>query len=229
MRQVMRNSGFLVFILVLLAGWLTLHGYVREQFSPAGGLEKRIASLEREKAQADLRSKLALDQLNDFRSQVAVVLPGVIEAKGARDTYPLRQLASVVSKGEPLVVERASSAFEKAKAQFREKNFEDAAALLIDLIARYPESTHIIDAYFLLAESEYQTGEEEKAVDTIETMIALFPESDLTGFSLLRLGKIYERQDRLEDAADIYRSVLTNFSQPEIVSQASGALKAVAL
>ena len=226
----MRNSWFLVFILFLLVGLLSLNGFVREEFSPARALEKKVALLESQKNQAELHSKLALDQLNDFRSQVAVVLPAAIEAKGSADSaYPLRQLASVVAKGDPLVIERASSVFEKAKAQFREKHFEDATALLTDLIVNHPDSTHIIETYFLLAESQYQTGEEEKAVETIETMISLFPESDLTGFSLLRLGKIFEKQDRLEDAADVYRSVLNNFKQTEIVTQATSALKAVAL
>lgn len=208
---------------------LTTHGYIREHFSPAEGLSKKIARLEQDKRHAELRSQLAVDQLNEFKSQVAIVLPEAVNEKGTRESYPLRQLASVVAKGEPLVIERASSAFEKAKAEFREKHFEDTVALLQNLIEQHPESTHIIDAYFLLAESQYQTGQEERAVETIETMISLFPESELTGFSLLRLGKIFEKQERLEDAADIYRSVLKNFPQPEIVSQASAALKSVAL
>lgn len=225
----MRNNWFLVFILILFSGVLALNGYIREHFNPTQSLIHKIAALEQAKRQADLRSRLALDQLNDFRSQVAIVLPQALDANVQKESYPLRQLASVVSKGDPLVIERASSAFEKAKTEFRNKNFEDTAVLLKDLIEHHPDSTHIIDAYFLLAESEYQIGREEKSVETIETMISLFPESELTGFSLLRLGKIFEKQDRLEDAADIYRSVLTNFQQREIVTQASAALKAVAL
>ena len=225
----MRNSWFLVFILILFSGFLAVNAEIHEHFSPAQNLAKKVAQLEQQKRQADLRSTLAADQLNEFKSQVAMILPEAINKRGQGEQYPLRQLASVVSKGQPLLLERASSEFEKAKAEFRQKHFEDTAALLQDLIAHHPESTHIIDAYFLLVESQYQTGQQEKAVDTIETMISLFPESDLTGFSLLRLGKIFEKQERLEDAADIYRSILTNFHQPEIASQASSALKAVAL
>ena len=225
----MRNSWFLVFILILFSGFLSFHGYLREQFAPSKNLRKQIAVLEEEKHRAELRSQLAYDQLAEFKSQVAVILPKADLQTPNESNYPLRQLASVVAAGNPLVIERASSAFEKAKSEFRDKHFEDTSALLQDLIERHPESTHVIEAHFLLAESQYQMGENEKAVGTIETMISLFPESELTGFSLLRLGKIFEKEERLEDAADIYRSVLNNFQQTEITTQARAALKAVAL
>ena len=60
-------------------------------------------------------------------------------------------------------------------------------------------------------------------------MIRLYPESELTGFALLRLGKIYEGRDRIEDAAEIYRSVAFNFTQAELKRQAEASLKAVEL
>lgn len=225
----MRTSAFLVFILTLLSGFLALNGYVRSAFTPVGPLNKQIASLKEQTREARFRQQLAQDQLRDFQAQVATVLPSALKGKSVEEGYPLRQLASVVSRGDALNIERASSAFEKAKAQFRERHFEDTEALLEDLIERHPESTHVIEAHFLLAESQYQMGENEKAVGTIETMISLFPESELTGFSLLRLGKIFEKQDRLEDASDIYKAVLQNFPQPEITAQAKASLKAVAL
>ena len=60
-------------------------------------------------------------------------------------------------------------------------------------------------------------------------MIRLYPDSELTGFALLRLGSIYERRDRIEDAAEIYRSIVAHFSQAELRGQAAAALKAVDL
>lgn len=225
----MRNSTFLVFILILLCGYVSLNGYIHQRFTPVESLNKQIAQLKEKNRETQFKEQLAQDQLAEFRSEVAVMLPGAIKSKSAEEAYPLRQLASVVAHGGALNIERASSAFEKAKTEFRDKHFEDTAALLQDLIEKYPASSHVVEAHFLLAESEYQMGENEKAVGTIETMISLFPESELTGFSLLRLGKIFEKQERLEDAADIYKAVLQNFKQPEIASQASASLKAVAL
>lgn len=225
----MRNTWFPVFIFILFSCFLALHGYVRAHFNSGNGLEKHIALLEEKKHQAEFRQQLAQAELNDFKAQVATLLPSAINEKKGVEAYPLRQLASVVSKGEPIQFERASSLFEKAKSQFREKNYEDANVLFNEVIERFPESIYVIEAHFLLAEGYYQLREDEKAVDTIETMIALFPESELTGFALMRLGKIFEKQDRLEDAADVYRAVLFNFNQNEIQAQAGTALKAVAL
>ncbi len=225
----MRNTWFPVFIFILFSCFLAFHGYVRAHFNSGNGLEKHIAILEEKKHQAEFRQQLAQAELNDFKAQVATLLPSAIQETTGSKGYPLRQLASVVSKGEPIQFERASSLFEKAKAQFREKNFEDANVLFNEVIERFPESIHVIEAHFLLVEGYYQLREDEKAVDTVETMISLFPESELTGFALMRLGKIFEKQDRLEDAAEIYRAVLANFNQPEIRTQAETALKAVAL
>lgn len=225
----MRNSWFQVFSLILFCGFLAFYGFLRERVSPVQTLEKQVAHLEEKKQAAEFRELLAKAQLNDFKTQVATLLPEAVKTRSVEEAYPLRDLASVVAKGEALSIERASSLFEKAKTQFREKNFEDANVLFHEVIDKYPESIHVVESHFLLAEGLYQLREDEKAVQTIETMISLFPESELTGFSLLRLGKIFEKQDRLEDAADVYRSVLVNFKQPEIATQATTALKAVAL
>ena len=66
-------------------------------------------------------------------------------------------------------------------------------------------------------------------IEVVEEMIRLYPESELTGFALLRLGRIYEGRDRIEDAAEVYRSVVAHFPQGELKRQAEVSLKAVDL
>ena len=97
------------------------------------------------------------------------------------------------------------------------------------MIDRYPESLHVAEAHFLLAEGQYRLKEYDSSVATIEKMVDLFPENELTGFALLRLGSVFEKQDRLEDASDIYQAVLGNFKQTDLVHQAQASLKAVKL
>jgi TolA-binding protein len=60
-------------------------------------------------------------------------------------------------------------------------------------------------------------------------MISLYPENDLTGFALIRLGKIYENQERLEDAIDVYKAVLKSYPKVTLQKQAQACLKAVQL
>ncbi|MEK7355169.1 MAG: tetratricopeptide repeat protein [Bdellovibrionota bacterium] len=225
----MKNSWFLAFILVLVTGYVSLNGWLHEKMSPTTRLEKQLALVEQRRTAAEFRQQLAAHQLADYQQNVATLMPEALKGKGIEEGYPLRQLASVITSSDSIPIERASGLFEKAKKSFREKLFEESNAMLVELITKYPDSVHVVEAHFLLSEGHYQLGELESSVDTIEKMISLFPESELTGFALLRLGRVFEKQDRLEDAADIYRAVLSNFKQDEITRQAQVSLKQVAL
>lgn len=225
----MKNAWFLSFTLVLVTAYVSLGGWLQAKMSPATRLEKQLALVDRERKIAEFRQQLAAHQLADYQQQVATLMPDALKDKGVEEGYPLRQLASVVTKSDSIQIERASGLFEKAKKSFREKLFEESNVMLVELITKYPDSVHVVEAHFLLAEGHFQLGELESSVETIEKMISLYPDSELTGFALLRLGRVFEKQDRLEDAADIYRAVLSNFKQNEITRQAQVSLKAVAL
>jgi TolA-binding protein len=95
------------------------------------------------------------------------------------------------------------------------------------LLKSFPDSIHGPEARFLLVEGYFQSNDYEACIEVVEQMIRLYPESELTGFSLLRLAKIYERRDRIEDAAEIYRSISQNFTQAELKRQAELSLRAV--
>ncbi len=190
---------------------------------------ERVEQVRREES---LRADLAEDRLNDFKGQVAAVLPMQLVKPDAKNLYPLRQLASVVTDQTDLQIERASGLLDRGKEKFRAGEFEESNLIFAQLIEKYPESMHIAEAHFLLAEGQFQSKDYESSIASIEKMIALFPENELTGFALLRLGRIYELQDRLEDASDIYKSVLANFTQPqwvELQKQAKVSLESVRL
>ena len=206
------------------------HALFRETLSPVDQLSLKITAVEKEKKEAEFRALLAAGQLADYQQQVATLLPDAIKGKSDQAAYPLRQLASVIGGGtKGITIERASGLLEQAKGAFREKDFEQANHLLTRLIDRYPESLHVAEAHFLLAEGQYRLKEYDSSVATIEKMVDLFPENELTGFALLRLGSVFEKQDRLEDASDIYQAVLGNFKQTDLVHQAQASLKAVKL
>lgn len=225
----MKNAWFLSFILVLVTAYVALNGWLHQKMSPVTRLQKQLAIVERDRKISDFRQQLAAHQLADYQQHVATLMPQALEGKGLEEGYPLRQLASVITSSDSIQIERAGSLFEKAKKSFREKLFEESNAMLVELITKYPDSVHVVEAHFLLSEGHYQLGELESSVETIEKMISLFPDSELTGFALLRLGRVFEKQDRLEDAADVYRAVLSNFKQNEITKQAQVSLRAVAL
>ncbi len=194
-------------------------------------LKKKVAMAERLAAESNFRERLAQDDSRETREMVAQVIPGSLKNKPKDSTtYEIRNIASVLnSTNSSLQIERASSMLEKAKDEFRAKNFEESNLRLSKLLRLYPDSLHGPEARFLLVEGYFQARDFEACIEVVEEMIRLYPESELTGFALLRLGRIYEGRDRIEDAAEIYRSVVSHFSQAEVKSQAKIALKAVDL
>jgi TolA-binding protein len=226
----MKTPVYVSFCLFIVAVLVSLHALVRGNDGTADKLKSQMAVLERERQSSDLRAQLLASEIADYQSRVAVLMPDALKAGDLESNYPLRQLASVAgASGDILGIERASGLFEKAKLTFREKDFEGANELLTSLVSKFPESSHVAEAHFLLAESRFQLKEYAESASEIERMIEAYPENELTGFALLRLGRIFEIQDRPEDAGDIYRSILANFKQPLLTKQAKTSLQAVAL
>lgn len=228
--ETMKTSVFVSFCLFVVAILLSLHALIDEGSGPQEKMRQQLTVFDKELERAHLRSQLVENELADLKSEVATVLPEVAKKIEDPGAYPVRQLASVVAnRGDVLEIERASTLFERAKGQFREKDFEGSNQLLKSLLSKYPDSVHGPEAYFLLAEGHYQLKHYPESVVTIERMIETYPENELTGFALLRLGSIFELQDRYEDASDIYSAVIANFRQPDLLKQASLSLKAVKL
>jgi TolA-binding protein len=224
----MKNAVFLPFCMLIVTALVVAHSLFRESLSPAANLQAQVESAAQEKRAAVFQAQLAEARLADYQQDVATLLPSSLKGRG-EPSYPLRQMASVTFESESFVMERASGLMEKGKKAFRDANYSKAIHLFNDVIAKYPDSSHVAEAHFLAAESQFLTKDFEASIETIEKMIDLFPDNELTGFALLRLGSIYETQDRIEDAGDVYRAVLGHFRQPEIIKQASTSLKSVSL
>ncbi len=220
---------FSFWILILTLGILQWYSHVREHFNGKIFFEHRVKVLEANLRREETKTALAQYQLQDFRQSVATILPQASKSLGA---YQRRTIASIVQapNTEKLKIETANSVFEKAKSSFREGDYESTIDQLKFIIEKYPLSKYVIDAHFLLVESEFQLGQMDECVDYIDSMVTLFPEHDLTGFALLRMGQIFVLRDRLEDAEQIYRTVINNFSQNASISeQAKRLLKEISL
>jgi TolA-binding protein len=228
----MKNSVFVVFCLMLAMTFSLTYAFMRSRFNGADEMQMQVAILQDKVEREELKSQLAANQLQEYQQQIATMIPEAQKnSKDEKSAYQLRVLASVVATpdGDRLKIERATGMFERAKEEFRIGKFEKAEADFKDLIHRYPESIHVPEAHFLLAETQFQLKEYEVCIDTVEAMVTLFPESELTGFAMLRLAKIYEVQDRLEDAVELYRTVVSSYQDRQLVLQANTSLKSVEL
>lgn len=228
----MGNKNFIIFMLFLALGATQAYTIFKKHFDHKDVFEKKISRLENQLLQEEIKRLVVQNQLSELKTDVAVVLPSALkQAPAGEKSYPLRALASVVSKKEMdhLQVRLSKRNFEGAKKLFREQRLSEAKIAFRDFIRLSPYSIHITEAYFLLSEVYFSLREFEDCLSVVENMIQLFPESELTGFAMLRMGKIFEHMDRPEDAVDLYKTVLKTFPQRGIASQAAMSLRAVDL
>jgi len=224
----MTRSALAIFSLVLAVMYLQTYWAVKELTNPAPLLSMKIQKLKDALERQEVRRLVEHHQMEKFRQEVAAALPPALKhvAEGAKD-YPLRNLASVTMRGQSGKLEDlvATSLFETGKGLFRKGEFERSNRMMQKLIDDYSYSTQVIEAHFLLAEGQYKSGNLESASATIDKMVELFPDSELTGFALLRLGQIFEQRDRYDEAVQLYRTVLRTFPFRSVATQAERSLR----
>lgn len=215
-------------ILVLAVGMMQIFSVVQLHYGEKHILQKENYTLKAQLKREEMKTQLAHYQMREFQQTVATLLPAT--SKNIPN-YQKRTIASLVFEPdlEKVKIDFSKTIFEKGKSAFRESDFERAVNLFNELIQKYPLSKYTIEAYFLLVESRFQNSEVDACLDTIDTMVTLFPEHDLTGFALIRMGQIFATRDRLEDAEQIYRLTLKEFQNPDIKLQASKLLKDISL
>lgn len=226
----MKRSVVAIFCLFLLMGFFTLYLSVGPQSNTSATLKIQNEKLAWNLKNQELKTLLAHYELEDYRQNLAGALKGEVK-ENLMTAYQMRNLASIIKEpiGDKLQLERASSLLAKAKKSFAEKDYNESNKILHRLIEDYPESIHSVEAYFLLIEGQYQTQDFENCISSIDDMLTLYPENDLTGFAMLRLGKIFESQDRVEDAVEIYKALLKDFKNSNLRAQAVVNLKSVEL
>ena len=119
-----------------------------------------------------------------------------------------------------VILERGKKYFSSGKYEVAGKEFEK-------LKNQFPASAFQIQARFFLAESLYLQRDFKKCTEVIDEMVLQYPDHELTGFILLRLGQISEHNNQIEEAQEIYRTVATHFSQKPLKDQALTLLKSL--
>lgn len=224
----MTRSTVAILSLVLTVMYLQTFWAVKELTNPTPLLAMRIEKLKEELERRRIRELVDQNQMEKFRQEVAAALPPALKhvAETGKD-YPLRNLASVTMQGNSAKLQGlvATSLFETGKSMFRKGDYDRSNRMMEKLIDKYSYATQVIEAHFLLAEGQYKLGRLDEASSTIDKMVELFPDSELTGFALLRLGQIFEQRDRYDEAVQLYRTVLRTFPYRSVATQAERSLR----
>ncbi|MBT4762102.1 MAG: hypothetical protein HOO06_10425 [Bdellovibrionaceae bacterium] len=226
----MKSQVFIVFCLTIAVGTFQAFKVFETHFSGLNELKREKSILQAHIEHKELQYELASYKLLEMQNDVALAM-NLIPKKDIKSDqkYPLRRLASVTqtSLSPGYLMQLAKRHFLKGKKLFRAKRYDEANIEFTKVIKEYSYSVHVTESYFLLIEGLYQSHRYEELIGHVDKMVSLYPESELTGYSMLRLGKIFEYQDRQEEASGLYKTIMQSFKEHDVVRQARISLRAI--
>ena len=204
----------------MLVGWIEFNQAVREYFSDRKEIlaksEKLARNLERQK----LKVQLIEEQNWDFQQEVARLLPQQQPIHNHQD-FQLAELAQTVripaSESRQEILSDVLMA--KGRAAFQQKDFETASRLFRESIEKFPTSAHIIEAHFLWGESLFRAGRADECLDVVYQMLSQFPESEMTGYLMLRNGQILQGRNRTQEATEVFHIIEERFAKSKSLQE----------
>ncbi|WP_374073300.1 tol-pal system YbgF family protein [Bdellovibrio bacteriovorus] len=213
-----QNSLFVVFCLCLTVGFVGAYAAFVGHFNGHDQYELRLSQLQKQVEKEKFNNALLTYQLKDFQQTVAQVLP---DDKKLQANYELRNLSAVVrSPASEASLDLSSVLYEKGKKFFNNKDYDKAIKEFYGLLDKYPLSQHGVEAHFFIAESYFLKKDFRSSLSEIDNMVLQYPQHDLTGFILLRMGQISEMNNQTAEASEIYKTVSKSFKNEDLKKQA---------
>lgn len=215
-----RQSLFLLTCFLITAGMLWGYSAFWRYFESAP-IEGRMLELAQKEIEHErLQRRLLEARMLDFSQEVALRLPAEGRQKLLARGYDLAELASAVRQPAAIPTDLSGALLERGKKLFGEREFDRAQDEFRRLIDRYPSSPRVVEAYFFVAETAFLKQDFKTCLETSEIMVNQYPDHELTGFILLRVGQISESGRRLGEAAEIYSTVRRSFRHEGLREQA---------
>jgi TolA-binding protein len=213
-----QNSLFVVFCLCLTIGIVAVYGVLVGHFNGHQKYEIQISALNKKVEKEQFNNSLLSYQLKDFQQTVAQALP---DNKTLQAKFEVSNLASAVrSPASESAIDLSPIIFERAKKYFTQQSYDKAIKEFNNLLDKYPLSSHGVEAHFFIAESYFLKKDFRNSLATIDDMVTQYPDNDLTGFILLRMGQISEINNQVDEASEVYKTVLKNFKNEDLRKQA---------
>lgn len=188
------------------------------------------AEIEQQHLAEELREErfqriLAESRLRDLSVEVAGILP----RQQIETSSKLASLSKAVREPAAVKIDLSGVIFERAKSRFSEKDFKGAIQEFKKLREDFPTSPYSAESAFLAGEAAFLASDPQGCLEFADLMVEQYPESDLTGFLLLRVGQINESSGRFDEAIEIYRTVSSNFKNKTLSDQARKMARALEL
>ena len=213
------NYLFLITSLVITSILMWGFGVFQGHFSKAKEFTYQVQDLERKIENEKKKQDLLVYQLEDMRQNFAQVLTEKEQEKISKYDQSIKNWSSSL-RAPASQIDLSGVYFERIKRTFKSGDYDKTIVLVKELLDKYPLSPYIIEVYFLKAESFFLKRDFKNCLDVIDQMITLFPDSELTGFIMLRMGQISEINNRTDEALEIYKTARDNFKSDSVQKQA---------
>lgn len=121
---------------------------------------------------------------------------------------------------------RSKKMMEESRRLHVIKDYPSANKILSDLLDRYPYTGYKDEASFLLAKGlfyEEQFDHSERVIKRLKAYDSS-SRSKWLGYSLLIMGKIHQQRGEIDDSIHLYRQVITEFPDKDLVNEAEDLL-----
>lgn len=131
----------------------------------------------------------------------------------------------------PEIKSRSQKMMEEARRLHVIEDYKTANKTLSELLDKYPYAGYLEEASFLLAKGRYYEQDPDGSEEVIERLLEYDPHSNSkwVGYALLVQAKIHAGRGEKDDAILVYRKVITEFEDPELVDEAEDLLMGVSL
>ncbi len=215
------NSLFLIVCLSITVGLLWGYNEFTSYFNQGKEYQLQVLQLEKKLEREEFNQALLRNQLVDFQQSVAVILPPNSQIRNEMANYELKNFAgSLRVPASVAQLDMSGVLFEKGKKLFKEQKYEKAIKEFRKVLDDYPLSRYKIESHFFMAESYFLQKDYKSSLDLVDQMVVQYPDNDLTGFVMLRMGQISELNNRLEEASEIYKTVQVHFKSEQLRKQA---------
>lgn len=214
------QSLFLIFTLILLIGLVEANHVFQRHFSGETALVEKVSRLEKNVEKEKLKLSLAQNQLIDFQSEIAqYVDKGDLKSLADAQYKKKNILSTLRLPASTSEIDMSSAVMSRGKDDFIKNKYLSAIESFKEIVRKYPSSPQVIEANFMLAESYFLAQKPEDCLDVVDKMMIHYPDHDLTGFIMLRMGQILQSRKRSVEAVRVYQIIIEKFKKNEILTK----------
>ena len=217
-----KSGFFLIFCSALTSALIWVYSTFDRYFVAHSEENQRAEVLAKELRRERFKRSLAEGQLTDFSTAVAA-----LQIDQKKMPKSLERFQQVLREPAAIRLDLSGPIFERGKKFFSEQKYREASIEFRRLRETFPLSPFFVESVFLSGEAAFLSGLKEECLAMADLLVEQYPEHELTGFLLLRIGQLSEESGRVDEAESIYQTVSKSFKNAALQNQAKEMSKAL--